>query len=287
MFYSIGYFRGSSKTLMRISRGLPLKVGRVKHPLGFSWMISSRDALHTFLSSCEPFTTKLVSSMAANIDSFICVGANRGWYPLVVGVKSKKIRIESFECNSAIYEELSQNIEQNGIQSELHRLAISDHVGEAILYMPINGNSGMSTLYPVGEQKQNASIVERVNLTTLDAYLFDQVEILGRLIILMDVEGSELKALKGASQLIRNCSPAIILEINADMLKEAGSSSFELLQYLRGLDYEVYWIDERGNLVIVGSNNQLPHLSILPPHTGANYLFVKLGDDWVNNFIKI
>jgi len=219
IFYSIGYFHGSSKILMRISRGLPLKVGRVKHPLGFSWMISSQGALNTYLYSCEPYTTKLVSSMAANIDSFICVGANRGWYPLVVGVKSKKIRIESFECNSAIYEELSQKIEQNGNQSELHRFAIGDHVGEAILYMPINGNEGMSTLYPVGEQKQNASIVERVNLTTLDAYSFDQVETLGRLLILMDIEGSELKALKGASQLIRNCSPVLILEINADMLK--------------------------------------------------------------------
>ena len=287
IFYSVGYFHGSSKILMKISGGLPLKVGRIKHPLGFSWMISSRDALSTYLSSCEPFTTKLVLSRAANIDSFICVGANRGWYPLVVGARSKKVRIVSFECNSSIYEELSQNISDNGNQSELHCFAIGDYVAEADLYMPKNGNEGMSTLYPVGEQRQNASIVERVNVTTLDACLVDKLATFDRLLILMDIEGSEMMALKGASQLMRACSPALILEINADMLDEAGTSSNELLQYLRGYDYEVYWIDERGYLVIVGNDNQLPHLSILPPHTGANYLFVKMGDDWVNDFIKI
>ena len=175
IFYSVGYFHGSSKILMKISGGLPLKVGRIKHPLGFSWMISSRDALSTYLSSCEPFTTKLVLSRAANIDSFICVGANRGWYPLVGGARSKKVRIVSFECNSSIYEELSQNISDNGNQSELHCFAIGDYVAEADLYMPKNGNEGMSTLYPVGEQRQNASIVERVNVTTLDACLVDKL----------------------------------------------------------------------------------------------------------------
>jgi len=286
IFYSLGYFYGSSRILMKISASFPLKVGWFKHPLGFSWMISSRDALSTYLSSCEPFTTKLVLSRVANLDSFICVGANRGWYPLVVGARNKKIQIVSFECNSVIYDELKQNILQNSNQSKLNHLAISDYFGEADLFMPINGNDGMSTLYPVGGRSQNASRVECVSVTTLDSCLFDEFATLGRLLILMDIEGSEMMALKGASQLIQNCSPTLILEINADMLVAAGSSSGELFQYLRAFNYEAYWIDERGNLVQVVGDNQLPHVSILPPRTGANYLFAKAGDDWVKEFNK-
>ena len=93
-------------------------------------------------------------------------------------------------------------------------------------------------------------------------------------------------ALKGALKWIENCSPDLILEINDELLREAGSSANELLQYLREYDYEVYWIDKRGELLGVGKNNELPHIAILPPHTVANYLFVKKNVMWVKKFLR-
>ena len=125
-----------------------------------------------------------------------------------------------------------------------------------------------------------------MNLTTLDVCLVDKLTKLGLTLILMDVEGSEMLALKRALKLIENCSPDLILEINDELLREAGSSANELLQYLREYDYEVYWIDERGELLGVGKNNELPHIAILPPHTGANYLFVKKNVTWVKKFLR-
>jgi len=285
-FYRLGYFQGSSRLQLGISRYLPLRRGRVMHPLGFSWMINSRDALSTFLSSCEAFTTKLILSEALNLDTFICVGANRGWYPLVVGARNKNLRIAAFECNSLIYDELQENVAKNGNQSELYRFAIGDHVTKSDLFMPKNGNSGMSTLYPVGKQRSGASIIERVNVTTLDACLTDSFASFGRMLILMDIEGSEMTALKGAQKLLRDCSPSLILEINPELLDAAGSSASELLLFLREYNFEVYWIDERGHLVRVGKDNKLPHHSVLPPHSGANYLFVKENENWVNKFIE-
>ncbi len=83
-----------------------------------------------------------------------------------------------------------------------------------------------------------------------------------------------MMALKGAVRILRDRSPALILEINPEMLNDAGTPVCDLLTYLRELDYEVYWIDERGYLVRVGRDNMLPHLAVLPPYTGANYLFV-------------
>jgi FkbM family methyltransferase len=280
-----GYFKGSYIVHRGVVNFCPLRIHRFDHPNGFSWMISSRETLSTYLSNCESYTTKLVRSRAPALDTFMCVGANRGWYPLNVGQMNSNARIISFECNSAIYKELSQNIFENRNQSELYSFAIGDDNKEANLYMPKFGNEGMSTLYPLGKNNQTASIIERVRVTTLDACFDKELTSLGELLILMDIEGGEMLALKGASRLIRDCSPTLILEINPEMLAKAGSSSHEVFRYLQGFGYESYWIDERERLTKVGSDNQLPHLLVLPPHSGANYLFVKIGADWIKEFV--
>ena len=285
-FFSLGYFHGSARVQSKIFDSLPLATGPTKHPLGFSWNISSRDALNTYLSSCEAFTTRMVLSQADKLDTFISLGANRGWYPLVVGVKSTKTRIVAFECNSSIFAELNQNISENNNQAELYPFAVGDAVKTADLYMPKISNEGMSTLFPIQSEYRDASIIERVNVTTLDHMLSDSFSIMGRTLILMDIEGSEMMALKGATQLLKNCSPVLILEINPEMLISSGSSTIELLEYLQDFDYEAFWIDERGKLVQVGSDLRLPHLSILPPHAGANYLFVKSDSNWFYNSEK-
>lgn len=150
--------------------------------------------------------------------------------------------------------------------------------------MPLDGNDGMSTLYPVGKQRVDASFIERVEVTTLDTCL-KGVTTLGRVLLLMDIEGSEMKALKGAAQLLRDNSPALIIEVNPEMLEESGSSAIEIFQFLRDLNYQIYWIDERGRLEIVKKDNQPPHVPNLPPHSGANYLFVKSNENWVSLFI--
>lgn len=267
-----------------IFSSLPLSTGFTKHPIGFTWNISTRDALNTYLSSCEAFTTRLVLSQANKIDTFISLGANRGWYPLVAGVKSTKTQIIAFECNSLIFRELSQNISINNNQTELFSFALGDAVKTADLFKPKISNEGMSTLFPVANEIRDATFIERVNVTTLDVTLSDRFAMMGRTLILMDIEGSEMKALKGAKEFLKSCSPALILEINPEMLISSGSSTTELLEYLTDFGYVAFWIDERGKLVQVGSDLELPHLSVLPPHTGANYFFVKDDSYWQKEF---
>ena len=139
--------------------------------------------------------------------------------------------------------------------------------------MPMNGNEGMSTLFPVGGGLSRATVVEKVKVTCLDTYFNQKMQDFGRGLILMDIEGSEMNALVGAEIILRECKPSLILEINPEMLQASGSSATEILEFLRRLGYEINWIDERGRLELVGEDNVLPHLRILPPHSGANYLF--------------
>lgn len=271
--FALGYFRGSFGVQNFLVDFLPLQVCRAKHPIGFTWLISSRDAFRTFVSSCEPFTTKIIMRNFCDLDTFVCVGANRGWYPLLVGTRNRDTKIFAFECNSEIFTELCQNISENSLGIESIRLAVGEKNTEADLFMPLNGNEGMSTLFPVGGGLSRASIVEKVKVTSLDAYFNQKMQDFGKGLILMDIEGSEMKALSGAEKILRECKPSLILEINPEMLQASGSSAFEIFEFLRRLGYEISWIDERGWLELVGANNDLPHLKVLPAHSGANYLF--------------
>ena len=275
VIFALGYFRGSFGVQNFLVNFLPLQFGRVKHPIGFTWSISSRDAFRTYISSCEPYTTKIIMSNFQDLDTFICVGANRGWYPLLVGTNNRDTKIFAFECNSKIFEELSENILENNLKVESIPLAVGEKDSQAELFMPLNGNEGMATLFPIGGERSNASVVENVNVTSLDAYLSHHLRDFGRSLILMDIEGSEMKALTGALRILQDCKPTLILEINPEMLQASGSSAIEIFDFLRNLGYQINWIDERGRLESVGPNNFLPHLEVLPPHSGANYLFTR------------
>ena len=274
LFLNLGYFKGSTRLINIISTLAPIKMGRFRHPLGFTWDVGSRDTLRTYLTSCEPFTTKLVTLLGADIQSFICVGANRGWYPLVLGVKSKELKIFAFECNSVIFDDLFQNVTSNSNQSHLFEFAIGEKEALEPIYMPVGGNEGMSTLYPQEDFSGNVGLIEFVNVRTLDSSLAQYLNTLGKTLILMDIEGGEFKALLGAKKIITLWKPMVILELNPKMLKAADSSVGAILSYFENLAYSVFWIDEREKIIRVDNANQLPHLNYLPENTGANYLFL-------------
>ena len=136
-------------------------------------MISSLDAFRTYIQSCEPYSTKLALSNFKNCDSIICVGANRDWYPLLVGANISNTKIYVFECNSRIFAELAENVKENDSNIELAAFAVGEAVSRADLFLPLNHNKDMATLFPFGRARSNASIVESVSVTSLDIY-FDQ-----------------------------------------------------------------------------------------------------------------
>ena len=64
-------------------------------------------------------------------------------------------------------------------------------------------------------------------------------------IIVIDVEGAEMKVLKGSSAVLMRYKPIIILELVDNLLKNQESSSREVLGFLEELGYVVY--DIAGN----------------------------------------
>jgi FkbM family methyltransferase len=200
-------------------------------------------------------------------------------------VRSRNITctIYAFECNSAIHHELCENIQANKTNVALVKKAVGASCGSSVLYLPSGGNEGMSTLFPQLSAKLPASEVEEVEVINLDSYFQDQDPNLGQVLMLFDIEGGEMNALRGSVKLLSSYSPLLILEINEKMLAAAGSSAHDLLTFLADLGYFIYWIDEREKLHLVDHMDKLPHTNVLPVDTGSNYLCTR-DSELIKNF---
>ncbi len=58
----------------------------------------------------------------------------------------------------------------------------------------------------------------------------------------IDVEGSELRVLRGGSRLIKTHKPVIVCEVVDRMLAEQNGSVEELLSFLDALGYKYEWL---------------------------------------------
>ncbi|MDP1720711.1 MAG: FkbM family methyltransferase [Candidatus Nanopelagicaceae bacterium] len=245
------------------------------HPLGFVWEIDSRESLWTYLTSCEKYTTKLIQMNSPRLNTFICIGANRGWYPLLVGLGNKQVRIFAFEPNTTTFEILERNVNSNDNQTELYKGALGEREGSANLFTYPASNDGMCTLYPTTQIGENPTVLEEVSVESLDHFLEGRFEELGSALILIDVEGGEMGVLSGAIKTLTRHRPTVICEVNPILIGASGSSYKELFQFMERLNYVAYWIDERQSLKKLEILDKLPHLDVLPVGSGANYLFIQ------------
>ncbi len=275
IYYNTPSFRGSTRLFRNLFKCLPLQIGSVKHLLGFEWYIHSRESLWTFLVSCEKMTTKQLLVELNGAKTFICIGANFGWYPLVSSSTNPAVNAFGFECNSSVRQIFRRNVNLNDYEISIIDFAISNHEGQLDLFLPKVGNDGMSTLFPIHGDSKGVNFVERVDCTTLDIYFESSMSDFGKTVLLMDIEGSEMRALLGASRFLTELKPVIICEVNPGMLDASGYDYLDLFSKLASLGYKAFWIDERGSLMEVKNPIDLPHTRVLPSGTGANYLFKK------------
>lgn len=120
------------------------------------------------------------------------------------------------------FEPLQQNIDllkENCPNCEIYSYALSDEEKEGFLSnIDVNGNSGVATISSNGVS---------IELKTLDSFNFKNVTF-----IKIDVEGYELKVLKGALKTILASKPDIMVETHI------GISPEDIVELLPGYSYE-------------------------------------------------
>jgi len=171
------------------------------------------------------------------------VGANIGLHSLVaasiVGPTGTVMAIEPYSSNRNM---LIENINLNGFKNiQVFSFALGQKNGKGHIYLARKNNPGEAALRIKG--KSTPELSEAITIRSLDSVM-RELKISRIDVIKIDTEGAELDILEGGKKTIC-CNPprALFIECIDDHLKQFGTSSHALINWLIEKEYHVYgWI---------------------------------------------
>jgi len=186
------------------------KTTEVMTPLGFKFVSGFHPAYKLMREGkFEIEETALISRLLNQVDVFIDVGANLGYYTCLASQRGKQV--VAFEPQEQNLRCLMRNLVANGYQEqvEVFPLALSGKPGLLTLY----GASGPSASLIKGWAGYSSSYNQLIPVSTLDnvlgARFLDK-----QFFIKIDVEGAEYQVLEGAHAILsRAKKPVWLVEI--------------------------------------------------------------------------
>jgi len=166
--------------------------------------------------------------------TFIDVGANKGDFSLLAAmVVGNDGRILVFEPEPMNCKWIGESIRLNGYKNiSVFDFALSDTNGPASLYL--GEKSGLHTLLPGLPHHDKGTIT--ISARTLDDVLAD-VKSKEIAMMKIDVEGAELRVLKGAERtLVENQNIILLIDIHPHL----GVEPEDVMVYLRSLGFSMY-----------------------------------------------
>lgn len=203
---------------------------------------------------CEPLESFLLARLVHRGDVVCDVGANRGWYTLLLAklVGTSGV-VHAFEPHPQAHSTLLETVSLNSFASNvrLNEIALSNESG--IVAFELEDESEISRLSCSGNDARS----HRVPCRTLSSYLHDQGSC--RLdFVKIDVEGAEGLVLQGALSLIdEGIRPVFMVEVIERNLSRYEWSSEKLRRCLELRGYRWYWIDYQMGLVTAASSKTL------------------------------
>jgi FkbM family methyltransferase len=160
-------------------------------------------------------------------------GTETFYYCALVGSKGTVV---SFEADSSLAARLRREAErQEATQLVVTGAALGDKEGTALFELAAaDSNSGLGSL-STGVDPHSGRV--EVAVSTLDAAMAAH----GRpRLVVMDIQGGELGALRGAERVLADARPVVVLEVESASLHRLGGSAEELLDLLRGSGYDCW-----------------------------------------------
>ena len=195
-------------------------------------------------SGFDEIDFKIIKHLVSNGGCVIDIGASIGVYTKLlselVGIKGRVFSVEPIPLT---FEILSSNMGKLKVKNVvLINCAISDTNGYVTMEVPLYKKSHGENFYEarIVEENMNSSFKRlKVESRTLDS-LFSEAGNIS--FIKCDVEGHELKCIKGAINIIRNSRPAWLIEFSENP-DDKESKAYETLKILNKEGYEALWFD--------------------------------------------
>jgi FkbM family methyltransferase len=189
--------------------------------------------------------TRYLKTMLKSGMVFLDVGANVGYYSLVAARRvGEGGLVHSFEPVTAQFTQLCANIERNRLRNIVaNRKIVANHTGALQIHVGPRSNSGQASVLDLAL----GAGTETVESVTLDDYVASQarphVDV-----IKVDVEGYEWFVLTGASVVLREHKPLLMIEVRSQLLQYSGVTRDKLFSSLAAFGYEPFEILKNGRL---------------------------------------
>lgn len=177
-----------------------------------------------------------VVSVVKEDDVFYDIGANVGIYTCFVGTTLDSGNVVAFEPMPDPFSILERNVEQNQVNAELLRVALSDANKQE--KMASQGRTGHRFADESGETVQ-------IDTRRGDDFIAEQ-DLQPPDVCKIDIEGAEYKALSGMKKtLAEGGCRSVFCEIHRKKIKKIGGSAEAVEDLLRSLGYELEYLGER------------------------------------------
>lgn len=169
---------------------------------------------------------------------FFDIGANIGWYSIMVAKSNRNILVNSFEPIPKTFSSLKGNVKLNSLPNiSIHNFGFSDKSGEFDFYYYPEGSGNASSANVTG--RSDVEVV-KCKVKTLDEYVnASNVQID---FIKCDVEGAELLVFKGGLNIIKKNKPIIFSEILRKWSEKFNYNPNEIFNFFRDLGYKAFTV---------------------------------------------
>lgn len=183
----------------------------------------------------EGYSTKAVKKLIKNGDIILDVGANIGYYSVIM---SKLIgndgKIYSFEPTKYFRDVLEVNLKINSITNVT---VLSYGLSDFKKSLEIQIGSSSASLHNTSEKED--LLRETIELNVLDEVI-NELDINRIDFIKIDVDGHEPAFLKGALKTIEKYKPIVLLEVMHLNYLNYGISAWDFYDYLKQLGFHIF-----------------------------------------------
>ena len=230
LFEYIDLIKGTDIETIEISRNGVIMTSKINHIEMLNFDVYEKNESNIIL--------QMINKNSIVFD----VGANIGWFSLLIAKNIENVKVFSFEPIPNTYKILTMNVIENDVSNILlFNFGFSDEIKmlEFYYYPEISGNASMKNL-------SNRSDVQKIEcaVTTLDRFAQDNNVYPD--FIKCDVEGAELFVFEGGIETLKKSTPIVYTEMLRKWAAKFNYHPNQIISLFNNLNYGCYTAKEDG-----------------------------------------
>ena len=239
---------------------------------------------HALLRKCgfdDKTELKVLKDLSKNNNIYLMdCGSNYGFYSLFVASLNFSNKIISIEASKKTSLILKKNVELNSFKNiEILNNALSDQDGEEVIFNEGNNDWESSVNHNNFKISNQTKVLTKKIDTILSFVDLKKNQIL---VIKLDIEGNEFKAISGGLSTIKKFEPIIIIELSRYIFNSESSYRF-FREFLDEFKYKIY--DYKKQIVEIDRIFELISELDKNHDTIGNYFLVKEDSKNLNLFL--